>query len=280
MAAPEVVGDRGAGDREPRARPASRRRTQILARLEQTATPLGGSASRTRTTATGWSTPAPRPHRPPQHPRAASRRSSARPDRPIRGETASPRRSRGRYDARSSGRSAPSTARGARPCSAPNPSRNRLAPVIPLLPTTIRSERCSSATSRIASAASPCRANVSTSVDARRRVPRRAPLEQRQHVVVRVDHPLQVVGHDHLLAAQPLVGHRLVGADDLQPGAERPRPGRSRARSAVWAVSDPSVPTRIEVNTAGLGELRDRDHHARDARTRRSRPASRSSGAA
>src|SRR5690349_9921377 len=37
------------------------------------------------------------------------------------------------------------------------PSRNRLAPVIPLLPTTIRSELCSSATSRIASAASPWR---------------------------------------------------------------------------------------------------------------------------
>ena len=43
------------------------------------------------------------------------------------------------------------------------PSRNRLAPVIPLLPTTIRSEPCSSATSTIASAASPWRANVSTS---------------------------------------------------------------------------------------------------------------------
>src|SRR5581483_10261642 len=43
------------------------------------------------------------------------------------------------------------------------PSRNRLAPVIPLLPTTIRSQRCSSATSTIASAASPTRANVSTS---------------------------------------------------------------------------------------------------------------------
>ena len=37
------VGDRGARDRQRRARPPSRRPTQILARLEQTATPLGGS---------------------------------------------------------------------------------------------------------------------------------------------------------------------------------------------------------------------------------------------
>ena len=42
------------------------------------------------------------------------------------------------------------------------PSRKRLAPVMPLLPTTMRSALCSSATSRIASAASPWRANVST----------------------------------------------------------------------------------------------------------------------
>ena len=38
------------------------------------------------------------------------------------------------------------------------PSRNRRAPVIPLLPTTMRSAPCSSATSRIASAGSPWRA--------------------------------------------------------------------------------------------------------------------------
>ncbi len=38
------------------------------------------------------------------------------------------------------------------------PSRNRFAPVMPLLPTTISSARCSSATSRIASAGSPWRA--------------------------------------------------------------------------------------------------------------------------
>ena len=38
------------------------------------------------------------------------------------------------------------------------PSRKRFAPVMPLLPTTIRSAPCSSATSRIASAGSPSRA--------------------------------------------------------------------------------------------------------------------------
>src|ERR687895_2385556 len=43
------------------------------------------------------------------------------------------------------------------------PSRKRLAPVIPLLPTTIRSAPFSSATSRMASAGSPSRAGVSTS---------------------------------------------------------------------------------------------------------------------
>jgi hypothetical protein len=37
------------------------------------------------------------------------------------------------------------------------PSRKRLAPVMPLLPTMIRSASLSSATSRIASAGSPCR---------------------------------------------------------------------------------------------------------------------------
>ena len=40
------------------------------------------------------------------------------------------------------------------------PSRKRFAPVMPLLPTTIRSAFCSSATSRIASAGSPSRAWV------------------------------------------------------------------------------------------------------------------------
>ena len=39
-----------------------------------------------------------------------------------------------------------------------DPSRKRLAPVMPLLPTTIRSAPRSSATSRIASAGSPSRA--------------------------------------------------------------------------------------------------------------------------
>src|SRR5262249_2902115 len=48
------------------------------------------------------------------------------------------------------------------------PSRNRFATVMPLLPTTIRSEPRSSATSRMASAGSPWRAKVSTSTPASR----------------------------------------------------------------------------------------------------------------
>ena len=54
------LGDRGAGDRQPRHRAAIPTPDQILAHLEQTATPLGGR-SPTRTTATAWSTPARRP---------------------------------------------------------------------------------------------------------------------------------------------------------------------------------------------------------------------------
>ena len=48
------------------------------------------------------------------------------------------------------------------------PSRKRLAPVMPLLPRTMRSLPRSSATSRIASAGSPCRANTSTATPAAR----------------------------------------------------------------------------------------------------------------
>ena len=116
------------------------------------------------------------------------------------------------------------------------PSRKRLAPVIPLLPTTIRSARCSSATSRIASAASPWRANVSTSSTPARVGLVAAPLEHREHVLARVDHPLQVLRHLDPLVAQPLVGDRLVGADDLQPRAELARELDRLAHSAVGRV--------------------------------------------
>ena len=66
-------GDRRARDRQPRARPAS-----VAERDPRPpgadGEPRSAPASRTRTTATGWSTPAPRPHRcPPQPPRATSR---------------------------------------------------------------------------------------------------------------------------------------------------------------------------------------------------------------
>ena len=73
------------------------------------------------------------------------------------------------------------------------PSRKRVAPVIPLLPTTIRSERCSSATSMIASAASPTRAKVSTSLHPGRAGLAGGGLQQREHVLTRVDRPLHVV---------------------------------------------------------------------------------------
>ena len=57
----------------------------------------------------------------------------------------------------------------------------------------------------------------------RRRASCSASLEQREHVLARVDHPLEVLRDLDALVAQPLVGDRLVGADDLQPGAELAR---------------------------------------------------------
>ena len=72
------------------------------------------------------------------------------------------------------------------------PSRKRLAPVMPLLPTTMRSASLSSATSRIASAGSPWRACV-LARRRRRALARSAPSRQRRlDVLARVDHPLQV----------------------------------------------------------------------------------------
>ena len=134
------------------------------------------------------------------------------------------------------------------------PSRKRLAPVMPLLPTTIRSDPFSSATSRIASAGSPCRANVSVSTpglagDLGRRA------ERRLDVLARVDHPLQVLRRLLGLLAQPRVGHGLVGADDLQLGAERPASAMAW-RTASPAVSEPSVPTTIEPNIGLPCEVR------------------------
>ena len=116
--------------------------------------------SPTPTTATGCSTPGPRRRRGSRHRRRPPRRH--RPPRRPRPRRRPPRRPR------PSGRPSPvrtiSTEHGAW-CDTllgTEPSRKRVAPVIPLLPTTMRSAACSSATSRMASAASPTRANVST----------------------------------------------------------------------------------------------------------------------
>ena len=101
------------------------------------------------------------------------------------------------------------------------PSRKRRAPVMPLLPTTIRSASRSSATSRIASAGRP-RARTS-----RRRGPPRAQVggvvERRVDVLARVDHPLQVLGRLPRLLAQARLRHRLVRADDIDGRADRLR---------------------------------------------------------
>src|SRR6185437_12274459 len=144
--------------------------------------------SPTPTTATGSSTrepPRPRGSRPPP-PRRRQRRRRPRTRPPPRpGSPRSPRSTEGgpRYPARTI-----STEHGAW-CDTllgTEPTRNRVAPVIPLLPTTIRSEPCSSATSMIASAASPTRANVDPLQPGGLRVAPRG-LQQREHLRAHVD---------------------------------------------------------------------------------------------
>ena len=100
------------------------------------------------------------------------------------------------------------------------PSRNRRAPVMPLLPTTIRSASRSSATSRIASAGSPSRAKISTSMPAC--ADEVGGVAQRGvDLFAGVDHPLQVGGGLAGLFAQAGLGYRLVGGDEADAGAER-----------------------------------------------------------
>ena len=108
------------------------------------------------------------------------------------------------------------------------PSRKRSAPVMPLLPTTMRSAPVSSATSRIASAGLPWRAWTSASTPAARATADDV-AQDRVHVLARRDRPLAPSGR-HRPRAPPRAaaarGDRLVRADDLQPRAERAAPAR------------------------------------------------------
>ena len=61
------------------------------------------------------------------------------------------------------------------------------------------------------------------------------------------------------------LGDRLVGGDELQRRARSARRARPRRSTALPAVSEPSVPTTIERNTARSYELDDRDHRARSS---------------
>ena len=130
------------------------------------------------------------------------------------------------------------------------PSRNRRAPVMPLLPTTIRSAPRSSATSRIASAGSPSRAKVSTSsAGLAHHVGGVA--QRRVDLLARVDHPLQVGRRLPGLLAQAGLRDRLVGGDEHT--AAPTDFARSIASStALRAVSEPSVPTTIDRNMAAI----------------------------
>src|SRR3954451_22943333 len=108
---------------------------------------------------------------------------------------------------------------------------------MPLLPTTIRSAFFSSATSRIASAGSPCREYVSTCTPASlicspalRSVALPSRLfdllagvaQRRLHVLALVDHPLHVVGRLLALLAKALVAHRLECAHQVDARADGP----------------------------------------------------------
>ena len=101
------------------------------------------------------------------------------------------------------------------------PSRNRRAPVIPLLPTTITVALTSSATSRIASAGSPSRACVSTSTPGLGGG-RGARLENGVDVLARADGVGDVARDLAALLAQAGGGNRLVGADDVESRTAQP----------------------------------------------------------
>ena len=144
------------------------------------------------------------------------------------------------------------------------PSRKRFAPVMPLLPTTMRSEPRSSATSRIASAGSPCAAKTSTRHA--RRVDVSAARERGLDVLAGVDDPVQVLGHDvDSRNRAPSRARTRRRARCARRSAAR---ARSPGRTASRAVSDPSMPTTIELEHGA------RSYAAAPARARRFSTAS------
>ena len=128
-----------------------------------------------------------------------------------------------------------------------DPSRKRLAPVIPLLPTTIRSSRVllGDVEDRVRGVAlTRVRLNLG---DAGAPRLRRGPVEQLEHVRARVHGPLDVARHLRALQQQPLlVRGRLVRADDLElrlqveREADRVPDGRRRGIRAVGSDEDRS----------------------------------------
>src|SRR3954447_14564939 len=131
------------------------------------------------------------------------------------------------------------------------PSRKRFAPDIPLLPTTIRSAFCSSATSRIASAGSPSRANVST-FETPSPVMRSASASSTAWTSSR-----GLTIHD-TSAGTSVRSCRSrasgTGSYALTSSTRPPTAFASSAacRTASFAVSDPSVPTTIAPYMRGI----------------------------
>ena len=133
------------------------------------------------------------------------------------------------------------------------PSRKRFVPVMPLLPTTIRSACVSSATSRIASAASPSRANVSTFTPV-------SSTSSAASFSVASTSSRGLTIHSRSFGTSRFSSRRRwleTGsyADTTLSEAPTCRARSVAACTALPAVSDPSVPTTIDVNM-----VRDHNH--------------------
>ena len=185
MAAPARLGDRGARDRQPACSAPHPTPDRCSRRLEQTA----DAARRARLPNDDYgcgpaSTPARRP-------------SGCRPRRRRRGSRAAGQVVR-----------TISTEHGAwcETLFGTEPSRNRLAPVMPLLPTTIRSDALllgdvEDRVGRVALA----RERLDLLTPASRGLRLRPARAARVDVLARVDHPLQILRHLAPLVAQPLI---------------------------------------------------------------------------
>src|SRR3954468_2060157 len=145
------------------------------------------------------------------------------------------------------------------------PSRKRLAPVMPLLPTTMRSAPCSSATSRIASAGSPWRAKVRVAAPCPSATSTAtASVASTSSRGLSIQRTSSGAWEASSRSRVPLTGSK---AETISNVASTDAASSAACPTALPAVSDPSVPTTIVRNLAGRlrasDELDRRDDHAR-----------------